>query len=107
MMMKSNVKDQINNYISEELENSLNQFVESIGLEPNLKETVKNYASNFKCSYVFQSATITYHILKLVTEQIDKKLEMINNCDNQCSWEERLISAPTVMVLNDLKRELE
>ena len=105
--MESNLKNQIENYISEELENSLNQFIESMGLEPTLKETIKNYASNFKCSYVFQSATMTYHILKLVTQSIDKKLEMINSCDEQCSWEERLISAPTIMVLNDLKRELE
>jgi len=85
----------------------LNQFVESIGLEPNLKETMKQHISNFKCFYGYQSDMVTYHILKLVTQQIDKKLEMINSCDDQCSWEERLISAPTIMVLNDLKEELE
>jgi hypothetical protein len=105
--MESNLKNQINNYISEQLENSLNQFIENIGLEPNLKKTIKQRIPNFKCFYEYQSDAITYHILKLITQQIDKKLEMINSCDNQCSWEERLISAPTIMVLNDLKRQLE
>jgi hypothetical protein len=99
------LKNQIENYISEELEDSLNQFIESLGLEPNLKETIKQNA--FNCFHGYRSATMTYHILKLVTQQIDKKLDMINKCDDQCSWEERLISAPTIMVLNDLKRQLE
>src|SRR5688500_11608017 len=106
-MMESNLKEQINKYISEQLENSINQFIENLVLESNLKEMMKQRIYNFKCLYRYQSDAITYHILKLVTQQIDKKLEMINSCDNQCSWEERLISAPTIMVLNHLKEEFE
>lgn len=107
MMTESNLKRQINNYISEQLESSLTQFVESMGFEPNLKEAVKQRISIYEHVSKYRSDNMVYHILKLVTEKIDKKLEMINEADKQYNWQERLLSAPTVMILNDLKRELE
>jgi hypothetical protein len=106
-MMESNLKRQINTYLSESLENFLTSFIDSMGFEPNLKKTLDQRISNFKCYQGFQSEAITYHILKLVTQKINKKLDMINEANKQSTWQERLISAGTIMILNDLKRELE